>query len=468
MTKIPYKWIVAVAFVAGLFMDLLDATIVNVALPTLARDFHTDDNTLEWVVNAYLLSLAIWIPASGWIGDKFGTKKTFLFALLMFTLGSILCGFSWSVGSLIFFRVLQGIGGGMMTPVGTAMLFRAFPPHERAKASSILTIPVALSPTLGPVVGGWLTQFSNWRWIFYINVPIGILAFIFGALFLQEHTEENAGKFDVLGFILSGAGLVLVLFALSTGPSYGWTDLKVILSASIGIILLSLLVFLELGNKEAILHFSLFKERIFRTTNIIMFFAFSFWLGFLFILPLFLQQELGFSAFESGLTTFPQALGWLVMSLIAGGLYPVLRPKKMIVTGLSAVIVVSILFSFIDTNTNIWIIRALLFVRGLSMAFAVIPIQTAAFANISSRETGRASSFFNTNRQVASSFGVALLGTILFQFLKSQHTFSGRLFAYHITFFIAAILGVITVLLGLSIRDEDAAATFSEKKGTEF
>ena len=156
MFKVSYKWLVAVAFVAGLFMDLMDVTIVNVALPTLGRDFGASNDSLEWVVTGYLVSLAIWIPASGWISDRFGSKRTFAFALVLFTAGSALCGVAWSLDSLITFRLLQGVGGGMMTPVGTAMLFRAFPPAERARASAVLTVPTAIAPALGPVLGGWL------------------------------------------------------------------------------------------------------------------------------------------------------------------------------------------------------------------------------------------------------------------------------------------------------------------------
>src|SRR5215207_10634872 len=154
MRALEYKWIVALIFVFGLFMDLLDTTIVNVALPTFAEDFNTSNENLEWVVTAYLLSLAVWIPASGWLGDRFGTKRIFILALIRFTAGSLLCGEAQSLNQLIFFRVLQGVGGGMLTPVGTAMLYRAFPPHERAKASTVLIIPTVLAPAVGPIIGG--------------------------------------------------------------------------------------------------------------------------------------------------------------------------------------------------------------------------------------------------------------------------------------------------------------------------
>ena len=177
---------VAVVFVLGLFVEIMDTTIVNVAIPTLSAEFDSSRASMEWVVLGYLLSLAIWIPASGWIGDRIGTKKTFLFALATFTIASMLCGQAQSLSELIFFRILQGVGGGMLTPVGTAMLFRVFPPQERARASTILIVPTVIAPALGPIVGGLLIDHLSWRWIFYVNFPIGLIGFLFGLFLLKE------------------------------------------------------------------------------------------------------------------------------------------------------------------------------------------------------------------------------------------------------------------------------------------
>src|ERR1700682_2177204 len=242
---LEYKWLVAIVCVCGMFMDIMDTTIVFVATPTLQRDFHTTTTSIEGVVLGYLLSLAIWIPASGWIGDRIGTKKVFLFALAMFTIASALCGQAHSLGELVTFRVLQGVGGGMLTPVGTAMLFRAFPPVERAKASTVLIIPTVLAPALGPIVGGWLVTDVSWRWIFYVNLPVGVVGFVLGALYLREHREETAGRFDLPGFLLSGAGLALVLYALSEGPEKGGRSASVLFSGIVGVVLFALLIVVE-------------------------------------------------------------------------------------------------------------------------------------------------------------------------------------------------------------------------------
>src|SRR6267142_5472906 len=269
--KVSYKWLVAVAFVAGLFMDLMDVTIVNVALPTLGLDFGASTDALEWVVTGYLFSLAIWIPASGWISDRFGSKKTFAFALVVFTIGSALCGLASSAGSLIAFRMLQGVGGGMMTPVGTAMLFRAFPPAERARAAAIVTVSTAIAPALGPVLGGWLVDNASWRWIFYVNLPVGLATFAFVLLFLREHKEPAAGRFDFWGFLCSGSALALVLYALSQAPAHGWTSTAVVVSGLAGVVLFGLLIVLELRRPDPILRLRLFGDRMFRSANLSMF-----------------------------------------------------------------------------------------------------------------------------------------------------------------------------------------------------
>ena len=232
--RLEYKYIVAIVYIVALFLDILDVTIVNVAIPKLGVDFRTENG--EWIVLGYTLSLAVWIPVSGWLGDKFGTKRVFMFAFAAFVAGSLLCSMAQTINQLIAFRVFQGVGGGMLTPVGVSMLFRAFPPIERAKASTYIMIPTLLAPALGPILGGLLVTHASWRWIFLINVPIGIVGLIFGTLYLREHREPTTGKFDIPGFILSGGSLALIVYALSQGPRVGWGSAEVVLTLVVGLI----------------------------------------------------------------------------------------------------------------------------------------------------------------------------------------------------------------------------------------
>ena len=207
MFRLEYKWLVGITFVLGLIMQILDITILNVALATLGREFGVGAATLQWVLTGYMISLAVFIPSSGWIADRFGSKRTFQFAVVVFTVASVLCGMAGEMWMLVAARVLQGVGGGMLVPVGQAMLFRAFPAHERAKAGAVLSIPITIAPTLGPVLGGVLVEYASWRWIFFINVPVGALTLLFTVLFLREERRERPGRFDLPGFVLAGAGL---------------------------------------------------------------------------------------------------------------------------------------------------------------------------------------------------------------------------------------------------------------------
>ncbi len=449
----PYKYLVATAFICGLFIDILDATIVNVALPTIGRELHAGNDTLEWVVTGYLLSLAIWIPAPGWIGDRFGTKRSFMFALAVFVLASALCGLAWDSGSLIAFRILQGIGGGMLTPVGTAMVFRAFSPEERPQASIVIAVPAIVAPVIGPLLGGWLTDTVGWRWIFFVNLPIGIAAFLFTWRYIREHLDEHAGRFDPWGFALSGIGLALALYALSRGPADNWGP-TVLAAGLIGLTCFVVLVVVELRRPKPMLDLRLLGDPMFRGANFTNVLATAALMGMLFTLPLFLQQFRGLSALESGLTSFPQALGLVAIMPVAGMLYRKTGPRRLILVGLSGAAVTAALFVLVDQHTDLWLIRGLLFVRGLTLGLALLPLQTTTFATISFAETGRASALFNTARQVAASLGVAILATVLVA--QHQVSVAGELRGFHDAFIAGTVLSVLAVVAGLLIRDEDA------------
>jgi len=358
ISRLDYKWIVGIVFVFGLFMDLLDMTIVNVALPELARDLNVDPEKgatqIQWVVTGYLLSLAVFIPVSGWAGDRFGTKRIFMIALFLFTSASLLCGLAWNLESLIAFRVLQGAGGGILTPVGTAMLFRAFPPEERAKAAAILMIPMVVAPASGPVLGGYLVEYQDWRWIFFINIPIGIVGLMFAGMYLREERQANTGRLDVPGFVLAAAGLAAVMYALAEAGIDGFGDPRVILFGTIGLALLALFAFVELRTRAPMIDIRLFRNRLFRAMNVVQFVGFAGMMGGLFLLPLLLQAEMGLSPFQSGLTTFPQAIGVVSMVQVAGRIYNRVGPRRMLMGGMFGVALTTLCFVLVDLETSQW------------------------------------------------------------------------------------------------------------------
>ena len=466
--RLEYKYIVAIVYIVALFLDILDVTIVNVAIPKLGVDFRTENG--EWIVLGYTLSLAVWIPVSGWLGDKFGTKRVFMFAFAAFVAGSLLCSMAQTINQLIAFRVFQGVGGGMLTPVGVSMLFRAFPPIERAKASTYIMIPTLLAPALGPILGGLLVTHASWRWIFLINVPIGIVGLIFGTLYLREHREPTTGKFDMPGFILSGGSLALIVYALSQGPRVGWGSAEVVLTLVVGLIGGAAMVWVETHVAQPMLALRLFANRIFRQCNVVSALSTMSFLGLLFVMPLYLQLLRGEDALHSGLTTFPQAFGVLISSQFAGRLYARIGPRRLMTGGLLAAGLVIASFVRVDMHTSLWMLRSMMFARGLCMGFAFVPMQAASYATIKPADNGRASAIFTTQRQVAVSIGVAVLASVLASYMSlskppsSPAEISRALTGYHVAFGLAALFAILSAVAASFIRDSDAAATMAARR----
>ena len=449
--------VVLVTYTVGLYMTIVDNTIIYTALPSLARDFHASLASAQWVTLSYLIMLAMMIPSSGWIGDRFGTRRTFLTALALFTVASALCGVSGSLAQLIVFRVVQGVGGGLIIPVGQAMLFRTFPPERRARAVGMVVLGTSLGPAVGPVLGGVLTTFLSWRWCFFVNVPFGVAALVIGLLFLAEHREPAAGRLDVAGFVLAGGGLALFLYTVSQSPVRGWASPVIIVTGVVSVVALAALVVVELRSAAPMLNLRLLGNRIFRTASLVSMCSMGAYSGYLFTMPEFLQQARGASALSSGLTTFPGALGVLASSQLAARAYPHLGPRRMAVGGACGVIAVwSVIGLTVGLDTNIWLIRLLIFCSGFAIPWCGIATQTSSFATISSADTGRAAALFQTQGQVAAGIGVALLVTVV---SSSSRAGAAPVTTFHRAFLTAAAIMLVAALIALTIRDADAAAT---------
>jgi EmrB/QacA subfamily drug resistance transporter len=396
-----------------------------------------------------------------------------MIALLLFSLGSLLCGLARNVEVLITFRVLQGVGGGLLTPVGIAMLMRAFPPAERAQAAALIAIPTVVAPASGPVLGGYLVEYQSWHWIFFINVPIGAVGLIAAALFLREEKQPKPGRLDVPGFLLSAAGLACVMYALAEAGPRGFDDARVILFGLLGLALLVTFTFVELRTAEPMIDVRLFGNKLFRAAIVVQFIGFAGFAGTLFLLPLLLQAEMGLSPLQSGLATFPQAIGVAMMVQPVGRLYVRLGPRRMMMTGMAGAAVVTLSFLLVDLDTSQWWIRLIMLVRGWFFAFTLVTLPAAAYATISSEATGRATAIFNTGQQVGSSFGVALLATVLTNRLIHHHSALGvpgteqsALLAFHDAFIAASVLVALAVGLALFIDDKEAAGTMRQSAPT--
>ncbi|OMF62999.1 MDR family MFS transporter [Paenibacillus sp. FSL R5-0766] len=457
------KAIVSIVYVLAMFMVAMDATVLNVALRTISEELGVPPAAAGTLNVGYLVSLAVFLPVAGWLGDRWGTKRVFLSALTLFTVSSALCATADNLGTLTFFRILQGAGGGLLTPVGMAMLFRTFPPQERAKVSRMLVLPIALAPALGPIVSGLIVDQLSWRWIFYVNLPVGIPAVIFGMLYLKEHREQGAGPLDLPGWFLSAPGLALTMYALSQGALRGWTSPLIMGAGVAGILLLVLLVVVELRAKQPLLDLHLLKHRLFRYTGLVSVCGAAGLLGMLYVFPLMYQNVLQASALETGLTTFPEALGLMIASQLVPWTYPRLGPRKLISMGLICTAVIFITLSQITVDTNPWFIRSLLFGVGIFLGQTVGAVQIAAFAQIPPASMGRASTWFTVQNRLGSAIGMALLSAVLAGAGTTTVTATGtmepNMLAYRLALLGAAAFLLIGLWFALKIRDADAAAT---------
>ena len=449
------RYVVAAVYVAAMLMNTLDSTIVNVALATLGREFGVPPATTEAVVVGYLVSLAVFIPASGWLGDRFGTKRVFLAALALFVLASALCGLAQSLEQLVAFRVLQGAGGGMLTPVGMAMLFRTFPPRERVAVGRVLMFATILGPASGPIVGGVLIERLSWRWAFYVNVPVGLTAFLIGLLFLREHREPEPGGFDLPGFVLGGVGLATAMFALSDGPGRGWSSPEIVAAAVVGVIALVAFLMRELRAPEPMVDLRLLRNRLFRTTQVVSFFAAAGFVGVLFLIPLYLQTVRGASPLAAGLTTFPEAIGVVTSTQIVARLYPRVGPRRLMVVGLLIVASAIVLLAVVGLDGGPWTVRVLMFLVGAGMACIFLPNQAASLATISRAQTGRATTIANVQRQLGAAIGVAALSSVLAA--AGGAGGDAGVEAFRAALFVAATFAIVGALAAVRVPDEEAA-----------
>ena len=417
---------IAGVVVLGMVMAILDTTVVNVALPTFMTDFQIEEySTVAWTVTAYTLALAAVIPATGWAADRFGTKRLYMTAITLFTIGSVLCGLAWNIESLIAFRVLQGLGGGMLMPLGMMIMTRAAGPERIGRLMAILGIPMLLGPIFGPILGGWLIDSVSWHWIFFINLPLGIIAVIYAFMALPKDKPEPSETFDFVGMLLMSPGLALFLYGISSIPEAGTIMAPgVLIPVGIGIILIIAFVFWALRKTHPLLDLTLFKNRNFTIAVIVMFmFAASFF-GAMLLVPTYFQQVRGESVLMAGLLVAPQGIGAMITMPIAGLLADKFPVGRIVPFGLLAIIVGAVgLAMNTSPETPIWHILVFLFIMGLGMGFSMMPVFTAALKTLREHQVARGSTLINVIQQVAASVGVALISVVLTNQQKSSEVY---------------------------------------------
>jgi EmrB/QacA subfamily drug resistance transporter len=460
---ISQKAAVSVVYAGAMFIAVMDLTIVNVALATIGRQFHVAAAGVAATVIGYQVSVALFIPASAWLGDRLGPRQVLLGSIAIFTAASALCGLAGSLPELVAFRVLQGAGGGLMTPVGLTMLFRAFPQSERVRASAILVIPTALAPAVGPIIGGLFVTDVSWRWVFYVNVPVGIFALVFGALFLADQDHPAPGRFDFAGFATSSLGLGLLMSGLSEGRDRGWRAGPIGATIAAGAVLLAAMVVIELRVRAPLLDLRVYADRLFRSSSVVLTLTSVAFFGLIFLLSLFFQDGLHFSALQAGSTICPEAFGVIISSqFISRRLYPAVGPRRIMTAGLLLIAAIALALSFVGTGTSVWLLRVILFVMGFGVAAVFMPSQAAGFATVGAERTSVASTIFNAQRQLGGAIGVALL-TAVISALHPVRTVAGHaeanLHAFHTGLYVCAGVAVTAALAALTVRDSDAAST---------
>lgn len=457
------RWLVpgpaatAVVYAIAMFMTIMDTQIVNVALTSLSRDFHVTDASVQWLVTAYMMSLAVCVAASGWIGDRFGAKPVFLVAVSGFTAASALCAISTSLPELILMRVLQGAGAGTMAPVGMALVFRAYAPDRRVHVMRLITQVQALAPASAPLIGGALVTWASWRWIFTINIPVGVVSVLLGVFVLLDHREPPGGSFDVTGAFLGVVGLGSLLFAVGAGPTAGWSSAEVTTAGAAALVLLAAFVVTELRQPGPLLDLRILSDRLFRWCTVANMLAMWVFFGCLVFTALYVQEARGFSAMDSGLTTFPEAVAIGLISGPVARLFPRVGPRRLLLAGFGGLALSAGLLSQAGASTSLWWVRGFCFLLGISVAFIMLSSQAAAFARIPSSGTGQASAIFTTFQRTSMSIGVAMLSAVLA--LAGGNVIGARppVAAFHWVFGTNVLIALAGGLFSLLVMDADAA-----------
>ena len=409
-----YKWRVLSTVLFGIFMVILDTTVVNVAFQTIRTDFGGSLASTQWVISIYVLALGITTPLAGFLANRFGGKKIYLGGLTLFALGSLMCGLSPNLNLLIAARAIQGIGGGVAMPLGTALLLQAFPPREHGTALGIFGIAALVAPAIGPILGGWLVDQGLWRVIFFINPPIGLVGVLLGMRFLRSKDDPLKPRFDLAGVITSVIGFGAILYATSAAATLGWTSPITLVCFVVGVAGLVAFGWVELVQaKEPLLDLRLFGDRTFLNASLLGYVSTVALFGAEFLMPIYLQSLRGRTALQTGVILLPMAIAGGIFVTLSGQIYDKIGPRPLLVGGFLLLVVNTWQLSQIRADTPLTWILFLLVLRGLALGMTVQTTMVTALSVVPRQDLARGSSLINATRLVIQSIGVAILATVL-------------------------------------------------------
>jgi len=410
------KWLITLTVMLPTLIEIIDTSVVNVSLDHIRGSLSAGIEESTWTITSYLVSNAIIIPMTGWISRRIGRKRYLLLSIAMFTLSSFLCGSAWSLESLVFFRIIQGIGGGALQPLSQSILLETFPPHQHGTAMAAFGIGIMFGPIVGPLLGGWITDNWSWRWVFYINIPIGIISILMTIFFIKDppYMKGMKLKIDYLGIMLLAIGLGCLQIVLDKGQSENWFDSRFITTLTI-ISGLSLVLFIivELFTETPVVNLKVFKNLSFSTGNVVMFFAFFNLFGSIVLLPIYLQTLMGYTATLAGLVLGPGGLATLIVLPIAGRLVHKINPKIILGAGILICSYATYLMSNFNLQADFWSIIWPRIVLGIGMPFIFISLTLLTMAGIKKEDMGNATGIYNLLRNLGGSFGVAFVTTML-------------------------------------------------------
>ncbi|HEV2975801.1 MAG TPA: DHA2 family efflux MFS transporter permease subunit [Solirubrobacteraceae bacterium] len=414
-TKIErHVWVISGVVILGMIMSILDTTIVNVALRTLSVNLHSSISQIQWVVTGYLLSLAAVIPVTGWAARRYGAKRVYMTSLVLFTLGSALCAIAGSTTSLVLFRVLQGVGGGMIMPVGQLIMAQVAGPKRMGRVMGVVTMPAMLAPILGPVLGGAILQNLHWSWIFLVNLPVGVVAFALAWRMLPQTDSGEAGRLDVVGLGLLSTGTTSLVYGLSElGTHASFTAPTVIWPTLAGIVLIGVFIGHALRIERPLLDVRLYANRVFGAASLTTFGLGAALFGAMILVPLYYQEVRHESVIVTGLLVGPQGLGMLLVMPLVSRFTQRFSAGRVAIGGVAILSLASIPLAFVGTSSSILLISLVLLVRGVGIGFSFMPAMTAAFAALRPSELSDATPQLNVVQRVGGAIGTAVLAVVL-------------------------------------------------------
>lgn len=411
------KWIVALTVMLPTLIEIVDTSVVNVSLDHIRGSLSAGIDESTWTVTSYLVSNAIIIPMTGWLSKLFGRKRYLMFSIVIFTISSFLCGSAWSLKSLVFFRVLQGIGGGALQPISQSILLETFPPRQHGIAMAVFGVGIMFGPIIGPLLGGWITDNWSWHWIFYINIPIGIISFFMTMIFISDpsYMQKQKMRIDYWGIILLATGLGCLQIVLDKGQRDNWFESNFILTLSIvsGVSLISFVLVERFFAEHPIVDLRTFRNISFSTGSTVIFIGFFNLFASIVLLPIYLQTLMGYTSFLAGFVLGPGGVATLISLPIAGRLVTKVNPKALLSFGIIVNAYATYLMSNFTLGADFATVILPRVVLGIGMGFFFIPLTTLTMSGIRKEDMANASGIYNLLRNLGGSFGVAFVTTIL-------------------------------------------------------